>query len=116
MRPPRDVLSCLRNLFDFQDIAMAQESGVGNEVTATEQTPLIEEQSPVAPPAADDADDADESTVRRSPTWYLWRLFWAIAAVLVITAFATAWIEAGGDVEVCSVIRNCASFCRASYR
>ncbi|KAH7017959.1 mitochondrial carrier domain-containing protein [Microdochium trichocladiopsis] len=73
---------------------MAQQRDIENGITINEQTPLIEES------CAEDATDANaHESPKRTPSWYIWRILWTIAAGLVLALFVSAWFEVGGDVE-----------------
>jgi len=65
--------------------------------TSNEQTPLLSE------PQSDEVEQQDEEVAEkrvRKASWYIWRVFWFIIAVLILAAFIKGWVDAGGDVDV----------------
>lgn len=73
---------------------MTRENDVETQAGPTENTPLlVGDQSGQAHP------DQQENE-KRSARWYLWRIFWVIAAALVLAVFVKGWIDADGDVDV----------------
>ena len=83
---------------------MAVDGDVENQTStmADEQTPLLndrhsgdvdDDQRPV-----DEEEDVHEK--KKKPSWYLWRIFWAIIVILMLAIFIKGWIDAGSDVNV----------------
>ncbi len=65
-----------------------------------EQTPLLDGQE--SAPRDEDAQAAQPELPpkkQRSRSWWLWRLFWTIVAVAILTVFIKGWIDAD-DVHV----------------
>lgn len=65
-----------------------------NQRNANEATPLLQE--PHSEPLPDEATDE-----KRSARWYLWRMLWAVLAILLLALFVKGWVDAGEDVNVC---------------
>ncbi|KAK7432983.1 hypothetical protein QQZ08_000454 [Neonectria magnoliae] len=63
----------------------------------TEHTPLLGDQ---LPPQSEDAQsdaqsEASESTPeKRTRSWYVWRVFWAVLGAIVLGVFVKGWIDA----------------------
>jgi hypothetical protein len=73
---------------------MSRENDVETQAVPTESTPLlVGEQS--GQPQPD-----EQVNEKKSARWYLWRIFWVIAAALVLAVFIKGWIDADGDVNV----------------
>jgi uncharacterized membrane protein YraQ (UPF0718 family) len=71
--------------------------------TSNEQTPLLSDPQPDEPEQQDQ--EVAEKKVRKA-SWYIWRIFWFIIAILILAAFIKGWIDAGGDVDVCLPLIN----------
>lgn len=77
--------------------AMTRDTDVETQAAHTESTPLlVGEQSVQSHPE-------QQEDQKRSARWYLWRIFWVIAAALVLAVFIKGWIDADGDVNVRAV-------------
>lgn len=74
--------------------AMTRENDVETQAGHTESTPLLAGEQSVQPHPEH---QEDEKTPAR---WFLWRVFWVIAAALVLAVFIKGWIDADGDVNV----------------
>jgi uncharacterized membrane protein YraQ (UPF0718 family) len=66
-------------------------------IASNEQTPLLDDHQ--------SDQDRDEDPDQKGPekkraSWYIWRIFWAIVAALILAVFIKGWIDAGGDVDV----------------
>lgn len=73
---------------------MTRDTDVETQAAHTESTPLlVGEQSVQSHPE-------QQEDQKRSARWYLWRIFWVIAAALVLAVFIKGWIDADGDVNV----------------
>ncbi|KAF8849350.1 mitochondrial carrier [Acephala macrosclerotiorum] len=61
----------------------------------TEETPLLSDQQ------SDEEREARDKEPKKTSTtsWYVWRIFWAVVAALVLAAFIYGWVKAGGDVN-----------------
>jgi uncharacterized membrane protein YraQ (UPF0718 family) len=66
--------------------------------SSNEQTPLLSDPQPHEAEQQDE--EVAEKKVRKA-SWYIWRIFWFIIAILILAAFIKGWIDAGGDVDVC---------------
>lgn len=78
------------------------ESGQSQATTINEETPLLISQDDHQRAGPDDdtieqADHNEESRYTRG--YFVWRIFWAVAAVTVTVIFVKAWIDAGADVN-----------------
>lgn len=66
--------------------------------TSNEETPLLTEST------EHESDHEEEEDVpapeKKEPSWYIWRISWAIFAALVLAVFIKGWVDSGGDVEV----------------
>ncbi|KAL2075874.1 hypothetical protein VTL71DRAFT_817 [Oculimacula yallundae] len=61
----------------------------------TEQSPLLGDRQ-----SSQQVDEEDEVEKGGRPaSWWIWRGFWFILAVLVLTLFIKGWVDAGGDVD-----------------
>jgi hypothetical protein len=78
---------------------MALESDAENQtnITSNEQTPLLADQHSGGQPEPDEVGQE-----KKQARWYVWRILWAILAVVVLVIFIKGWVDAGGDVDVCS--------------
>ena len=92
---------------------MANDSDAENPtivVTSNEETPLIDEETPLLEDSQiDQQREQDDEEPKPEPgraSWWIWRVFWGMVTVLVLAAFIKGWIDAGGDVDVCSVDRD----------
>lgn len=78
----------------------------------TEQTPLLQNEE--RPSSAQDLDEHEQAALldpspdhhepaepaaKRTKSWWAWRIFWTIAAALVLAVFIKGWIDAG-DTDV----------------
>lgn len=72
---------------------MAHEGDLESQTNHHEETPLLSEEQ------LDQQVDQKEPQKRRG-SWYLWRIFWAVVAIVVSTVFIKGWIDAGSDVDV----------------
>jgi len=93
---------------------MTNESDIENQrAGADEETPLLRSDGRQPVDSAPDAEpDSAEFSDQTSPppeedkkrerrfSWYFWRIFWFIVAVLIIAVFVKGWVDAGGDVDV----------------
>jgi len=82
---------------------MTAEGDSSDRTRPDEEAPLLQERQL--------SDDDEQSPTRKDTTpktrsWYLWRIFWALLAVSVLAVFVKGWVDAGGDVEVSTVIPN----------
>jgi hypothetical protein len=81
--------------------AQAVESNVHDE-----QTPLLAGQQPESaldgPPEYEETGEQHLPEKKRKASWYIWRGLWVIVGVLFLAAFIKGWIDAGGDVDVCT--------------
>lgn len=75
------------------------EGDAENQTIITEQTPLLgDHQADVSNQESDQ--NAKDVPEKKPPSWYIWRIFWAIVAALILALFIKGWIDAGGDVDV----------------
>lgn len=76
---------------------MAQEERTDNPLNhpGDEETPLLRDSRSDQQP---EDDVADPKKPRQSK--YIWRAFWVILTVLILTVFIKGWVDAGGDVDV----------------
>lgn len=61
--------------------------------TANEETPLLGDRQSGQQPESNEPDQ------QQAGGW-LWGIFWAVVAALVLAVFIKGWIDAGGDVDV----------------
>ncbi|KAL3421165.1 hypothetical protein PVAG01_07609 [Phlyctema vagabunda] len=74
---------------------MASNTDPESQVHNNEQAPLLGDHRSDHQP-----DEVDQEEPQKKPTsWYVWRAFWAVLAVLVLAVFIKGWVDAGGDVE-----------------
>ena len=69
-------------------------------VPTNEQTPLLNDHLSNHS-FEDQVGDDSERVEPKSISWYVWRVFWAIVAILVLALFIKGWVDAGADVDVC---------------
>ncbi|CAM1510682.1 Fc.00g010170.m01.CDS01 [Cosmosporella sp. VM-42] len=74
---------------------MASENNPENRHSSTEQTPLLGDR----PTQIEDGESPTEPEPapekrRRSKSWYAWRIFWTLLAIVVVTVFVKGWIDA----------------------
>lgn len=43
---------------------------------------------------------------KKPHSWFLWRILWAVVAVVILTVFIKGWIDAGSDVDVGFMLRR----------
>lgn len=69
---------------------------------SNEQTPLLEDhQSNHHSDQPEEQNGSEQNGDEQNQTrWYIWRIFWAIAAALVLVVYIKGWIDAGGDIDV----------------
>lgn len=73
---------------------MSSQSNPDARIRSDEQTPLL-----VGPHAEPDTEQAGtepeiEPTPEKRPrSWYAWRLFWAILAIIVLAVFIKGWVD-----------------------
>ena len=72
---------------------MAHDSDTENQTSISEQTPLLDDQQ---------SNKQLDENVRedRQVSWYAWRIFWVIFAVIVLVIFIKGWIDAGSEIDV----------------
>ncbi|KAH6608596.1 hypothetical protein Trco_001942 [Trichoderma cornu-damae] len=70
---------------------MAREDDVETQTSHDENTPLL---------GGEQSGHFPQENGKKSARWYLWRIFWAIVAALVLAVFIRGWIDADGDVSV----------------
>lgn len=73
---------------------MAHEGDAESQTNVHEQTPLLDDDQQSSQQTVDDAPELKQAR------YHVWRIFWAIIAVLILAAFIKGWIDAGGDVQV----------------
>ena len=71
---------------------MASDGDAENQTSVDEQTPLLDGQ-------ADQQLDRNKDEHRHA-SFYVWRVFWVIAAALVIGIFVKGWIDGSDYVDV----------------
>lgn len=83
---------------------MAANGDDEDQAIASEQTPLLDGGSQAAQgQTADDDERPDPKTEEargHAASWYLWRIFWAVVAALILAVFIKGWIDAGADGDV----------------
>lgn len=57
-------------------------------VRSDEQTPLLADQHP-----GTGHPEAEPTPETRPKSWYAWRIFWAVLAIVVLTVFIKGWID-----------------------
>ena len=67
---------------------------------SNEQTPLLDDHQS---DQSRDEDPDPKGHEKKPASWYIWRIFWAIIAALILVVFIKGWIDAGGDVDVGSM-------------
>lgn len=72
---------------------MASDGDVENQTSVNEQTPLLDSHQ------SDQQLDRNEDE-RRHVSFYVWRVFWAIAAALVVGIFVKGWIDGSDYTDV----------------
>ena len=74
------------------------------EVDAENQRSVVDEETPLLnDELTGEEGEADPKEPEPTPaSWYLWRIFWFVAAALVLALFIKGWIDAGSDVNVSS--------------
>jgi uncharacterized membrane protein YraQ (UPF0718 family) len=77
---------------------MAAGSDAENQTNIDEQTPLLDDHQSDQQP--DQPVENSKGGSEKNASWYIWRIFWAIVAALVLAVFIKGWIDAGGDVDV----------------
>jgi hypothetical protein len=78
---------------------------------STEQTPLLAEQPQDS--ARDEADNEaePEPTPKRPKSWYAWRIFWAVLAIVILAVFIKGWVDSDSkEVNYC-----CLKFTREEF-
>ncbi|KAF5532468.1 hypothetical protein FMEXI_12425 [Fusarium mexicanum] len=60
----------------------------------TEQTPLLADQPSPEINEADNEPEAEPIPEKRPKSWYAWRIFWAVLAIVVLAVFIKGWIDA----------------------
>lgn len=73
---------------------MAREDDVETQSRHDENTPLLAGEQSEQPRLEPQEND------KKPTSWYLWRIFWAILAALVLAVFIKGWVDADGDVNV----------------
>jgi len=61
---------------------------------STEQTPLLADQPSPEIHEADNEPEAEPTPEKRPKSWYAWRIFWAVLAIVVLAVFIKGWIDA----------------------
>lgn len=74
---------------------MTRENDVETQAGQTENTPLL-----VGEQSARQSHPDQQENEKKAAGWYLWRIFWVVAAALVLAVFIKGWIDADGDVNV----------------
>lgn len=72
---------------------MALDRDAENQIDNNEQTPLLNDHQ-------SDQQPDEDSHERKQASWYAWRIFWGIVAILILVVFIKGWIDAGADVDV----------------
>jgi len=84
---------------------MAREGDAESQTSAHEQTPLLVDRPVEQDPEPESEPEEDPKDVREPKrlSWYVWRVFWTLLAVLVLVVFIKGWIDAGSDVNVSAI-------------
>lgn len=75
---------------------MASNDPEHDAVATTEETPLLQNQSDIQQQTGDTNDQQGPKHL----SFYAWRIFLLVAAVLVAVLFIKGWVDAGSDVDV----------------
>lgn len=75
---------------------------------STEQTPLLADQpSDSARDEADNEAEPEPTPERRPKSWYAWRIFWALLAIVILAVFIKGWIDSDSkEVNNCCIPEN----------
>ncbi|KAK1761744.1 mitochondrial carrier domain-containing protein [Phialemonium atrogriseum] len=72
---------------------MAHVGDLESQTNHHEETPLLNEEQ------LDQHQVDQKQPQKRRRSWYLWRIFWAVVAIVILTVFIKGWIDAGSDVD-----------------
>ena len=57
-------------------------------VRSDEQTPLLADQHPDT-----EHPETEPTPEKRPKSWYAWRIFWAVLAIVILAVFIKGWID-----------------------
>ena len=65
-----------------------------------EETPLLANESAYPDSSSEGSSEgSDDEPQERAPSWYIWRVLWLLAGLLIVALFVKGWVDADGDVE-----------------
>jgi hypothetical protein len=88
--------------FCIDNNEMSSQNDPEAHVRSDEQTPLLIDQH-VETEHADIAPEIEPTPEKRPKSWYAWRIFWAILAIVVLSVFIKGWIDSD-ETEVLPLV------------
>jgi uncharacterized membrane protein YraQ (UPF0718 family) len=81
-----------KHSFDINIVRMSTQSDPEAHIRSDEQTPLLAEQHAETEQAGTEP-EIEPTPEKRAKSWYAWRIFWAVLAIVVLAVFIKGWID-----------------------